>query len=102
MNNALARRMLLERIYDKMTDKEKRIFVLLSMQNKSNDEILQAIQQRSTSGRLLPTGRKNQQHLQHLVEHADRNRWYTAFGSDVAANVLTTSAFWLLGKLFKR
>lgn len=89
MNNALARRMLLERIYDKMTDEEKRIFVLLSMQNKSSEEILQAIQQ-------------NQQHLQHLVEKADRNRWYTAFGSDVAANVLTTSAFWLLGKLFKR
>ena len=89
MNNALARRMLIERIYDKMTDEEKRIFVLLSMQNKSNDEILQAIQQ-------------NQQHLEHLVEHADRDRWYTAFGSDVAANVLTTSAFWLLGKLFKR
>jgi len=89
MNNALARRMLLERIYDKMTDEEKRIFVLLSMQNKSSEEILQAIQQ-------------NQQHLQHLVEKADRDRWYTAFGSDVAANVLTTSAFWLLGKLFKR
>jgi len=89
MNNALARRMLLERIYDKMTDEEKRIFVLLSMQNKSNKEILQAIQQ-------------NQQHLEHLVEHADRDRWYTAFGSDVAANVLTTSAFWLLGKLFTR
>ena len=88
MNNAIARRMLLERIYDKMTDEEKRLFVLMTMQNKSNDEILQAIQ-------------KNQQHLEHLVEKADRDRWYTAFGSDVAANVLTTSAFWLLGKLFK-
>ena len=86
---AIARRMLLERIYDKMTDEEKRMFAMLSMQGKSNDEILQAIQQ-------------NQQHLQHLVEHADRDRWYTAFGSDVAANVLTTSAFWLLGKLFSR
>lgn len=44
----------------------------------------------------------NQQHLQHLVEKADRDRWYTAFGSDVAANVLTTAGFWLLQKLFKR
>ena len=43
-----------------------------------------------------------QQHLEHLVEHADRDRWYTAFGSDVAANVLTTSAFWLLGKLIAK
>ena len=88
MNNAIARRMLLERIYDKMTDEEKRLFVLMTMQNKSNDEILKAIQ-------------KNQQHLEHLVEKADRDKWYVAFGSDVAANVLTTSAFWLLGKLFK-
>lgn len=88
MSNAIARRMLLERIYDKMTDEEKQLFVLLSMQNRSNDEILQAIQQ-------------NQRHLQQLVEHADRDKWWVAFGSDVAANVLTSSAFWLLGKFFK-
>lgn len=87
--NAIARRKLLERIYEKMTDDEKRLFAIMTMQNKSNDEILRAIQQ-------------NQQHLQHLVEHADRDKWYVAFGSDVAANVLTTSAFWLLGKLFAK
>ena len=96
------RRKLLEQMYDRMTDEEKRLFAMMTMQNKSNSEILRAIQQRSTSGRLLPTGRKNQQHLQHLVEHADRDKWYVAFGSDVAANVLTTSAFWLLGKLFAK
>ena len=83
------RRKLLEQMYDRMTDEEKRIFVMMTMQNKSNSEILQAIQQ-------------NQQHLEHLVEHADRDQWYVAFGSDVAANVLTTSAFWLLGKLFAK
>lgn len=44
----------------------------------------------------------NQRHLQRLVEHADRDRWYISFGSDVAANVLTNSVFWLLGKLFKK
>lgn len=44
----------------------------------------------------------NQQHLERLVEHANRDRWYVAFGSDVAANVLTTSAFWLLQKLLER
>ena len=45
MNKAIARRILLERIYEKMTDEEKRLFVMLSMQNKSDDEILRAIQQ---------------------------------------------------------
>lgn len=87
--DALMRRKLLEEMYDRMTDEDKRTFALMTMQDKSADDILQAI-------------RQNRQHLEHLVEHADRDRWYTAFGSDVAANVLTTSAFWLLGKLFNR
>jgi predicted DCC family thiol-disulfide oxidoreductase YuxK len=89
MDRAIARRQLLEKIYDQLSDEDKRTFILLSMQDKSANDILQAIQQ-------------NQQHLQHLVEHADRDRWYTAFGSDVAANVLTNVGFWLLGKLFKK
>lgn len=87
--DALMRRKLLEQMYDRMTDEDKRTFALMTMQDKSADDILQAI-------------RQNRQHLEHLVEHADRDRWYTAFGSDVAANVLTTSAFWLLGKLFNK
>lgn len=89
MNNAIARRYLLEKIYNQLSDEDKRTFVLMTMQNKSNDEILQAIQQ-------------NQQHLQRIVQHIDKDRWYTAFGSDVAANVLTTAGFWLLQKLFNR
>lgn len=44
----------------------------------------------------------NQRHLERIVEHIDKDRWYIAFGSDVAANVLTTSAFWLLQKLFAK
>ena len=44
----------------------------------------------------------NQQHLKHLVEHADRNRWYSSFGSDVAANILTSAGFWLLKKLLAK
>ncbi len=89
MNNAIARRYLLEKIYNQLSDEDKRTFVLMTMQDKSANDILQAIQQ-------------NRQHLERLVEHADRDRWYTAFGSDVAANVLTTSAFWIIGKLFSK
>lgn len=89
MNNAIARRYLLEKIYNQLSDEDKRTFVLMTMQDKSANDILQAIQQ-------------NRQHLERLVEHADRDRWYTAFGSDVAANVLTTSTFWIIGKLFSK
>ena len=87
--DALMRRKLLEQVYDRMTDDEKSIFAMMTMQNKSNGEILRAIQQ-------------NQQHLERPVEHANSDKWYVAFGSDVAANVLTTSAFWLLGKFFAK
>lgn len=89
MNNALARRQLLERIYDKMTPEERRLFVLLSMQNKSTDEIMQAIQ-------------KNQQHLQRIVQHIDKDKWWVAFGSDVAANLFTDGLAWLARRLFRR
>ena len=93
MNNAaidaLMRRKMLDGIYDKMTEEEKRLFAMLSMQNRSSDEILRAIQQ-------------NQQHLERLVEHVDQDQWYKSFGADVAANVLTQSAFWILNKLFAK
>ena len=87
--DALMRRKMLQDIYNKMTTEEKQLFSVLSLQNHSNDQILRAIE-------------KNQQHLQHLVRHADRDQWYKAFGSDVAANVLTQSVFWLLSKLFAK
>lgn len=44
----------------------------------------------------------NQRHLERLVKHAEKDRWYVAFGSDVAANVLTTAGFWLLQKLLAK
>lgn len=44
----------------------------------------------------------NQQQLERLVKHAEKDRWYVAFGSDVAANVLTTAGFWLLQKLLAK
>ena len=89
MSNAIARRYLLEKIYNQLSDEDKRTFVLMTMQHKGNDDILRAI-------------RQNQQHLQHIVNRIDRDKWYVAFGSDVAANVLTTGAFWLLQTLFRK
>lgn len=85
---AMMRRRLLEDIYDRMTDDEKRLFVQMTMQNRSTEEIMRQL-------------KLNQQHLEKLVEHANKDRWYVAFGSDVAANVLTTGAAWLLGRILK-
>ena len=86
---AMMRRRLLEDIYDRMTDDEKRLFIQMTMQNKTASDIMREL-------------KKNQQHLEKIVRHIDKNRWYIAFGSDVAANVLTTGAAWLLGKLLAK
>lgn len=85
--DALMRRKLLEDIYERMTDDEKKLFVQMTMQQRSADEILTALQQQSAQ-------------LQDL-----RSRQQT-FGQDFLSNILGNAtwdgAVWLLGKLFKR
>lgn len=44
---ALMRRKLLESIYDRMTDEEKRLFVQMMMQQRSTDDIMQTLLQQS-------------------------------------------------------
>lgn len=82
----LMRRKLLEDIYDKMSDEEKRTFIQMTMQNKSRDEILSALQKQSED---LQAIRRNQ-------------NWLVDFGSDVTANLFTDSLIWLGSKLFKK
>lgn len=82
----LMRRQLLERIYDKMSEEEKRLFVQLTMQNKSHTEIMEAL---SRQQRQLDSIEKKQ-------------NWFTDFGSDIAANFLTDGLIWLGSKIFRR
>lgn len=87
--NALMRRKLLEQMYDRMTDEEKRLFVQMTMQNKTASDIMREL-------------KLNQQKLEHIVKHIDKDRWYVSFSSDVAANILTTATSWLVGKLLAK
>ena len=73
--------------------------LLLAPKFMTSEEFLVLKQMMKQNQRHLLT---NQRHLEHIVEHIDKDRWYIAFGSDVAANVLTTSAFWLLQKLLSK
>ena len=83
---ALARRKLLEEIYNKMSDEEKRLFVQLTMQNASAEEIKAALARQQTQ-----------------LERIERSQnWYVDFGSDVAANILTDSLIWITRKLFRK
>ena len=85
--DALMRRKLLEDLYERMTDDEKKLFVQMTMQQRSADEILAALQQQSAQ-------------LQDL-----RSRQQT-FGQDFLSNILGNAtwdgAVWLLGKLLKK
>ena len=83
---ALMRRKLLEDIYDRMSDDEKRLFVQLTLQNKSRDEILQALAQQQSQ----------------LNRIEKKQNWLTDFGSDIAANFLTDGLIWLGSKLFRK
>lgn len=81
---ALMRRRLLEDIYDRMTDEEKRLFIQMTMEGRSHTEIMQALQQQSAQ---LTRLQNTQQ----------------TFASDLTSNILGNAAWdgavWLIGRL---
>lgn len=72
----LARRQLLEQLYDKMTDEEKKTFVMLTMENKNREEILDALRSQGTK-----------------IDDVSRRIGKYPFASDLLANV-SGSAIW--------
>lgn len=81
---ALMRRKLLESIYDRMTDEEKRLFVQMMMQQRSADDIMQTLMQQSAK---LDKLQKSQQ------------SFGEDFLSNVAGNAAYDGALWLLRRL---
>ena len=80
------RRQLLERIYNKMSDDEKRLFVQMTMQNRSHSEIMSALQQQQAQ---LADIKKHQQ------------TFAADFASNVAGNAAYDAALWLVKRLFR-
>lgn len=80
---ALMRRKLLEQMYDRMTDEEKRLYVQMSMQNRDHREIMQA--------------------LSELSKKADKNHHSFALdlGANIAGNAAWDSLLWIGSKLLK-
>ena len=80
----LMRKQLLEQIYDKMSDEEKRAFVQLTIENRNHDEIMQA--------------------LQAISDKAERNKpsWLSDFSANIAGNAVFDGAVWLLSRLIKK
>lgn len=85
--DALMRRKLLEEMYDRMTDDEKRLFVQMALQQRSTDDILRALQQQSLQIQDL------RQRQQTFVQD---------FASNILGNATWDGALWLLGKIFRK
>ena len=83
----LARRKLLEQIYDKMSDEEKRTFIQLTMLNKDHNEIMDALN-------------AQRERVEHIAQKVDKQSWLTDFGSDLLANFTTDGLIYLGRKLF--
>ena len=80
------RRQLLESIYSKMSDDEKRLFIQMSMQNRSHQEIMAALQHQQAQ---LADLRKHQQ------------TFGEDFASNIAGNAAYDAALWLVKRLFR-
>lgn len=84
--DALMRRKILEDIYDRMTDEEKRLFIQMTMEQKSAGDIMQALQQQS-------------QKIDRLQQ--TQQTFAQDFASNIAGNFLYGGVVWLARRLFK-
>lgn len=82
----LMRKKILEEIYDKMDDSDKKLFVQLTMEDKRHDEIIQAL---ARQDKKLEEIRKSQS-------------WWLDFSSNIAGNAVFDGAVWLVSKLIRK
>lgn len=85
----IMRRKLLEEMYNKMSDEEKKTFIYLTMQDKDHKEIMEALA-------------SQHEQISRVAQKVEKQNWTTDFLSDVGANVLTDS-LWAFGRrLFRK
>ena len=82
--DALMRKKLLEEMYDRMTDDEKRLFIQLTLQQRSADEIKKVLQEQS-------------------AQLQDLRRRQQSFSQDFLSNILGNAtwdgALWVINRL---
>ena len=79
----------MEDIYDKMSDDDKRLFVQLTLQNKSRDEILQALAQQNAK-------------IEDVSKKIGNHPFATDLFSNVLGNGITDGLLWLGKALFRK
>ena len=85
----LMRMKLLADTYDKMSDEDKRTFVQLTMQDKSRQEIEQALQ-------------KQGHQIADIHEKVSKQTWLSDFSSNIAGNAVWDGAVWLVSRLLRK
>ncbi len=80
----MLRRKMLEDIYDRMTDEERRLFIQMTMQNKSHSEIMTAL-------------RQQQAQLSDIKAH--QQTFTQDFISNIAGNAAWDASVWLISRL---
>lgn len=84
--DAMIRRRLLEDVYDRMTDEEKRLFAEMTMQEKSHTEVMSALRrQQAQLGGLQRT----------------QQTFAEDFASNLLGNAIWAGAEWLAARLRK-
>ena len=84
------RRKLLEEMYDKLSPEDKRLFVQLTMQDKSRDEILQTLQQQND-------------HFREVTKIVSSHRsWFSDLSSNIAGNAVWDGLVYLASRLIKK
>ena len=97
----LARRELLQRIYDKMTDEERRLFVMMTLQHRSTEDIIRALAERQHRETMQALQAQREQ-MERMEKRLEDQSWLTGFGSDLLANFTSTGILWLASRLFRR
>lgn len=87
--STLLRRKLIEDIYGKMSDEEKRTFMQLSLRKRDHNEIMTALRGQS-------------EQINRVANKVEKQNWLTDFLSDVSANFFTDGLIWLGSRLFKK
>lgn len=88
-SKGLLRWHIFNKIFDGLTEEEKRTFIYLSMQGRDHREIMEALRMQGAQ-------------IDRMVEKVEKQSWFNSFGSDIAANILTDGLIWLGSKLFRR
>lgn len=84
----LMRMQLLERMFNEVSDEDKRTYLQLMKKNE-HQELLNAIH--AQDGQIA-----------RMLEKEEKQNWLTSFTSDVLANFTSTGILWLGSKLLKK